>query len=135
MEDVSSLLPGDPITALSPTSQAGGNMMSSNRYAMTAPGSQPTDPLPPAKDQGDPKITPSLSPGYTTDFESPAVTPTRGHASNAPAPLDFTDPPNGVDAGPDSPHPGMSEARKTDPWTPAENLSSGPGRWTGTPKG
>lgn len=56
MEDLSRLLPGDPVTALAPTSQAGGNMMSSNRQAMTAPGSDPTDPLPPAKDQGDPKI-------------------------------------------------------------------------------
>lgn len=38
---------------------AAGNMVSSNHLAMTSPGSPPVDPLPPAKDQGDPKITPS----------------------------------------------------------------------------
>lgn len=57
MEDLSGKLTSDPVTALAPTSQAGGNMMSSNRFAMTAPGSPPTDPLPPSKDQGDPAIT------------------------------------------------------------------------------
>jgi hypothetical protein len=38
------------------TSQAAGNMTASNEQAMTAPGSQPVDPLPPAKDQGDPTV-------------------------------------------------------------------------------
>jgi hypothetical protein len=35
---------------------AGGNMMSDNKLAGTAPGSQPVDPLPPAKEQADPAI-------------------------------------------------------------------------------
>jgi len=64
VEDLSTIYEefgSDRITALAPTSQAGGNMMSSNRLAMTSPGSPPTDPLPPAKDQGDPKITASGS--------------------------------------------------------------------------
>jgi hypothetical protein len=38
------------------TSQAGGNMQSSNRLAMTAPGSQPVDPVPDRTQQGDPHI-------------------------------------------------------------------------------
>jgi hypothetical protein len=59
VKDLSNLLPGDPVTALAPTSQAGGNMMSDNKLAGTAPGSQPVDPLPPAKEQADPKITAS----------------------------------------------------------------------------
>lgn len=54
--DLSGLLHDDPITALTPTSQAAGNMMSSNKAAMTAPGGIPVDPLPPSKDQGDVEI-------------------------------------------------------------------------------
>lgn len=65
MQDLSGLLPGDPVTAIAPTSQAGGNMMSSNRQAMSAPGSLPTDPLPPEKEQGDPEITASNGPSVT----------------------------------------------------------------------
>lgn len=61
MYDLSHILPGDPVTALAPTSQSGGNMMSDSKLAMTAPGSQPVDPLPPAKQQLDPKITASNS--------------------------------------------------------------------------
>lgn len=61
MKDLSGLLPGDPITALVPTSQAGGNMMSDNKLAHSAPGSQPVDPLPPAKEQADPKVSASNS--------------------------------------------------------------------------
>jgi len=61
MEDLSSLLPGGPLTALAPTSQAGGNMSSDNKLAMTAPGSPPVDPLPPAKQQDDPAISASNS--------------------------------------------------------------------------
>jgi hypothetical protein len=66
MQDVSHFLPSDPITALSPSSMAAGNMVSSNKFAMTAPGSDPVDPLPPAKDQGDPSINvsgPVIPPG------------------------------------------------------------------------
>jgi hypothetical protein len=65
MQDLSSTLPGDPITALVGVSMAGGNMMSDNKLAMTAPGSQPVDPLPPAKEQSDPKITASSGPPVT----------------------------------------------------------------------
>lgn len=61
MQDLSSLLPGDPVTVLAPVSMAGGNMMSDNQLAMTAPGSPPVDPLPPAKEQADPRITVSNS--------------------------------------------------------------------------
>jgi len=62
VEDLTSLyeqIGSDRITALSPTSMAAGNMVSSNHLAMTSPGSPPVDPLPPARDQGDPVITPS----------------------------------------------------------------------------
>ena len=39
-----------------PTSQEAGNMMSGRDAAMSAPGSQPVTPLPPAKDQGEPTV-------------------------------------------------------------------------------
>jgi hypothetical protein len=49
------------------TSQEGGNMMSGRPAAMSAPGSQPVTPLPPAKDQGTPQVQdspgPSVQPG------------------------------------------------------------------------
>lgn len=48
MQDLSSLLPGDPVSALVPTSQEGGNMRASNEQAMTAPGSVPVDVMQPA---------------------------------------------------------------------------------------
>jgi hypothetical protein len=55
-----------------PTSQAGGNMMSSNAAAMTAPGSLPADPLPPEKEQGDPAVTlPGLLPSGTDGKPKP----------------------------------------------------------------
>jgi hypothetical protein len=38
------------------TSQAGGNMVSSNERAMTALGGQPADPLPDRAHQGDPEV-------------------------------------------------------------------------------
>lgn len=38
------------------TSEAAGNMTSSNEKAMTAPGSRPVDPLPDRDDQGDPTV-------------------------------------------------------------------------------
>ena len=43
MQDLSNLL-GDPVNALAPTSQAGGNQIVSNKNAMTAPGSVPAQP-------------------------------------------------------------------------------------------
>jgi hypothetical protein len=54
--DLSNLLPGDPISALAPTSQEGGNQQSSNELAMTAPGSQPVDILKDRAVQVDPTI-------------------------------------------------------------------------------
>ena len=59
MQDLSNILPVDPVSALAPTSQAGGNMLSSNEEAMTAPRSQPVDVLTDRDVQSDPKITPS----------------------------------------------------------------------------
>ena len=56
MENLSHLLAPDPISALVPTSQESGNMVASNRFARTAPGSQPVTPLPPSQDQGDPSV-------------------------------------------------------------------------------
>lgn len=61
MEDLSHVIPSDPVTALVPTSQAGGNMTSSSKMAMTAPGSPPVDPVPGASEQGDPAVRPSNS--------------------------------------------------------------------------
>jgi hypothetical protein len=50
-----------------PTSQEAGNMMSGRPAAMSAPGSDPVTPLPPAKDQGTPHVEysagPDLPPG------------------------------------------------------------------------
>jgi hypothetical protein len=42
--------------SLTVTSQAGGNMSSSSKNAMTAPGSEPVDPVQPASKQGDPAL-------------------------------------------------------------------------------
>lgn len=42
-QDISHFLPGDPVAALVPTSQEGGNQQASNEQAMTAPGSQPVN--------------------------------------------------------------------------------------------
>jgi hypothetical protein len=52
MQDLSDLAEN----SMWPTSQAGGNMQSSNREAMTAPGSEPVDPVPDRSEQGDPHI-------------------------------------------------------------------------------
>lgn len=42
--------------SVAPTSEASGNMMSSNSQAMTAPGGRPVNPLPNRTEQGDPRI-------------------------------------------------------------------------------
>lgn len=65
-QDLSDLLPGGKVSVLAPTSQAGGNMTSSNEQAMTAPGSQPVDKLVDRAVQSDPTIEvsgPELPPG------------------------------------------------------------------------
>jgi hypothetical protein len=56
-QDLSSLAKN----SLAPTSQAGGNMVSSNEEAMTAPGSQPVDVLTDRDVQSDPAIEMSNS--------------------------------------------------------------------------
>ena len=53
MQDLSPLAKNGPWA----TSQAGGNMTSSNEQAMTAPGTPPVDPLPDREHQGDPTVT------------------------------------------------------------------------------
>jgi hypothetical protein len=53
MQDLSAMAKSGPWV----TSQAGGNMMSSNEQAMTGPGSPPADPLPDRNHQGDPAVT------------------------------------------------------------------------------
>lgn len=60
-QDISSVLPGDPMSALVPTSQEGGNMRASNEQAMTAPGSVPVDVIQPAGEyfHNDPTLTAS----------------------------------------------------------------------------
>ena len=62
-QDLSNELGG--LKPLAVTSQAAGNMMSGRPAAMSAPGSQPVDPLPPAKDQGDPNLSESPGGGRT----------------------------------------------------------------------
>ena len=44
------------VNSMWPTSQAGGNMQSSAKEALTAPGSEPVDPVPDRSEQGDPHI-------------------------------------------------------------------------------
>ena len=66
MEDLS---PEDRISALVPTSQEAGNMLSSRDRAMSAPGSDPVTVLPGIREQADPKMTPvgpATDPGATT---------------------------------------------------------------------
>jgi hypothetical protein len=70
--------------SLAPTSQAGGNMVSSNEEAMTAPGSQPVDVLKDRDVQSDPAIEMSndtaIRPG--TDGK-PKARGSKGHAPGA----------------------------------------------------
>jgi hypothetical protein len=64
--DVYARLGTDPVTAMSPSSMAGGNRVSdSARQTMTAPGSDPVDPMPPQDMLGDPAIT-AVAYGRTT---------------------------------------------------------------------
>jgi hypothetical protein len=101
-----------------PTSQAAGNMSSSNAAAMTAPGSMPVDPLPDRMHQSDPQVTPSgpeIEPGTSgkpqarTDSNPPprpewVMTRTAWPVSPEPRP----DPLAEVDREPDEPHPGTT---------------------------
>ena len=58
--------------SLAVTSQAGGNMTADSTEADTAPGSAPVDPVIPAGDQGDPKITASPAPPHPFRHLAPA---------------------------------------------------------------
>ena len=80
MQDLSHLA----ANSIVPTSQAGGNMMSSNDLAMTAPGSRPVDPLPDRDKQGDPHLdVPAATPVGTS--------PARRPGSYSPAPVSWKD--------------------------------------------
>jgi hypothetical protein len=72
--DLSNILPVDRVSALAPTSQAGGNRMSSNEVAMTAPGSDPVDPELPRKELSDPSVEVSATvPAPGTDGKPQAA--------------------------------------------------------------
>lgn len=86
MQDLSHLAENS-ITA---TSQAAGNMLSSNAQAMTAPGSEPVDPLPDRARQDDPNLTqsgPDLPVGYSgkPQASEQAGTPSQPRPQWAPA--------------------------------------------------
>lgn len=71
-----------------PTSQAGGNMTSSNEQAMTAPGSQPVDKLVDRAVQSDPNVETSKEIPVGSDGKpQPGKTWSPGHPSwsNPPA--------------------------------------------------
>lgn len=72
MQDLSSLAKD----SMWVTSQEAGNMMSGRPGAMSAPGSQPVTPLPPAKDQGVPSVenSPGAQPGPGDDGKPKART-------------------------------------------------------------
>jgi hypothetical protein len=84
MQDLSALAKN----SLTVSSMAGGNMMSSNKNAMTAPGSRPVDPLPDRTDQGDPSLDiPAARPVGTAQDRRPA--------SYVPAPAVWKETPDG----------------------------------------
>lgn len=89
MQDLSkSVFAPDPISALVPTSQEGGNMRASNELAMTAPGSAPVDVMQPAGEyfHNDPAMTTSnaevITPG--SDGKPQASGQAQGYAPAAP---------------------------------------------------
>lgn len=69
--------------SLTASSMAGGNMTSSNRTAMTAPGSPPVDPLVPAEKQDDPAIKMGSEMPIGTDGKPQAS----GETSYTPVPV------------------------------------------------
>lgn len=71
MQDLSHMARNGPWV----TSQAGGNMISSNEQALTAPGSPAADPLPDRDHQGDPSVTAS----GTRPVGTPPARVTTGH--------------------------------------------------------
>lgn len=89
MQDLSGIFAPDPISALVPTSQEGGNMRASNELAMTAPGSVPVDVMEPAGEyfHNDPTVGASnagvIAPA--TDGKPQASGQARGYSPAAPA--------------------------------------------------
>jgi hypothetical protein len=82
MEDLSSQLPGDPVSALVPTSQvAAGNKTGPGEPPMTAPGSPPAAAV---ADGMAPKVTPSEGPRIEPGHDGKAP-PRSGHSLSAPA--------------------------------------------------
>lgn len=85
-KNLSSVLPGDPVSVLAPTSQEGGNQQSSNEQAMTAPGSQPVDILKDRSVQVDPRIEASnKAPIAPSDDGKPQARDEDGYAPARPA--------------------------------------------------
>jgi hypothetical protein len=82
MQDLSTLAEG----SMWPTSQAAGNMMSGRSRAMSAPGSKPTDPLPPAKDQGEPDVQASPGPVIRPGTDGKTQASTQIDTTPAPRP-------------------------------------------------
>ena len=85
MQDLSRLADG----ALTVSSMAAGNMVSSNEQAMTAPGSRPVDPLPDRANQGNP----ALDIGAEMPVGRPARHPQPG--SYSPSSVTWKEPGNG----------------------------------------
>ena len=93
MQDLGHMLPGSPFTALVPTAQEAGGLVSSNALAMTAPGTEPVTPLPDRDHQADPSLTPLATGRVATD---------RPHTGHDPSPWTGTGPGGWVQAGDDS---------------------------------
>lgn len=90
MQDLSKVVfASDPISALVPTSQEGGNMRASNEDAMTAPGSVPVDVMqgPGEYFHNDPNITVSNATAIqpASDGKQQASGQARGYSPGAPA--------------------------------------------------
>jgi hypothetical protein len=78
VQDLSSMAANGPWI----TSQAAGNMQSSNQQAMSGPGTQPVDPLPDRTHQGNPTVTP-------LDHPRSVLVPS-GPRGGAPSPVPWT---------------------------------------------
>jgi hypothetical protein len=90
MQDLSKVVFGsDPISALVPTSQEGGNMRASNELAMTAPGSTPVDVMQPAGEyfHNDPTVSTSNASVITpaSDGKPQASSQASGYSPPPPA--------------------------------------------------
>jgi hypothetical protein len=106
MQDLTHLLPGDPITALAPTAQAGGNQFHSNARAMTAPGSEPASQV-------------NSMPGEITEHPAPEIS---AAAYDTP-----------VLRGPDGSHVHPDNADRSNPFTVEDGSGWQAGRDTAAP--